>query len=308
MSYHIVDISSEGAVLSVKDRQLVCRLKNGSVRRLPMEDIGAVLVNSFSILLHNSFLAAAAEAKIAVVICERFKPKSIVLPIQRGADTLLSRAQISLSGRMREALWRKTLDAKVANQYTLMVHLATNGDRLTNFRAAMNRNDVYKEGNCARLYWDEFSAQMGLNDFRRLPEGDGMNSLLNYAYGVLLSRVLQRLLAYGLDPMYGIGHLVRERAAPLAYDVMEPFRPAFDHAVAHWVKSRRNCEAPLVVDTDFKRAMQEVMKSRHPYGTAHALELETILDSSIKSLRASFLSNRLTEYRPWIRRNSEWDG
>ncbi|MGN0848026.1 MAG: type II CRISPR-associated endonuclease Cas1 [Kiritimatiellia bacterium] len=308
MSYHIIDISSEGAVLSVTNRQLICRLKDGKEQTLPMEDIGVVLVNSFSVLFHNSFLSAAAEAKVAVIVCERFKPKSIVLPVQRGGDTLLTRAQIDSPSRLREALWFKTIEAKVANQYDLMVYLAPEDDRLMDFRAAMGRRDIFKEGNCARLYWHVISDCLEMKSFRRQTTGGGLNSLLNYAYGVLLSRVLQRLLAYGLDPMYGIGHLVRERATPLAYDIMEPFRVAFDEAVFRWVKGHRMDGLALTVGPEFKRRMHMVMKSRHPYGKARSLELEMILDNVVKSLRTSFLSGRITEYRPWIRRSSEWGG
>ena len=308
MSYHVVDIASDGSVLSVRNRQLVCRLKDGSEQTLPMEDIGSVIVNSFSILLHSSFLAAAAEAKVAVVICERFKPKSVVLPVQRGGDTLLTRAQVNAPRRLREAIWLKTIDAKVANQYDLMTGLAPEDDRLPNFRAMMGRTDVFKEGNCARVYWDVFSSRLGRPDFRRNPSGEGLNNLLNYAYGVLLSRVLQRLLAYGLDPMYGVGHVVRERAAPLAYDVMEPFRIAFDEAVFRWVDGHQNAEKELAVSPDYKRMTHGVMKSRQKYGKARSLELDQILDAVVKSLRAAFISGRITEYHPWIRRNSEWAG
>lgn len=308
MSYHIVDISSEGAVLSVKDRQLVCRLKDGSERTLPMEDIGSVLVNSFSVLLHNSFLSAAAEAKVAVIICERFKPKSIVLPAQRGGDTLLTRAQMGASARLCEALWLKTIDAKVANQHDLLAYLAPDDERLVDFRAMMRRRDVTKEGNCARLYWQMLSECLEMRDFRRQPTGDGLNCLLNYAYGVLLSRVLQRLLAFGLDPMYGVGHVVRERASPLAYDVMEPFRVAFDEAVFRWVDGRRGGREALTVTQEFKRMTHAVMKSHHPYRKARSLDLESILDGVVKSLRMAFLAGRITEYHPWIRRSSEWAG
>ena len=308
MSYHIIDISSEGATLSVKNGQLVCCLKDGGVRTLPLEDIGAIVVNSFSVSLHNSFLSAAADARIAVVICERFKPKSIVLPVQRGGDTLLSRAQICASNRLLDALWAKTVDAKVANQFDLMTFLSPAHPALTDFRAAMAREDVFKEGNCARLYWDVFSGALGQKGFRRQHDDDGLNALLNYAYGVLLTRVLQRLLAFGLDPMYGVGHVVRERAAPLAYDVMEPFRPAFDKAVHDWVMQRDGESVSLDVSTEFKRMAQGVWKMKHPHLKLKAVSLENILDLVLKSLRQAFLTGKVTEYRPWTRRSSAWAG
>ena len=308
MSYHIIDISSEGAVLSVKNRQLVCRQKTGAVRQLPLEDIGAVIVNSFSVLLHSSFLSAAADAKVAVVICERFRPKSVVLPVQRGSDTLLTRAQIGASARFAEAVWMKTIDAKVANQFDLLTHLCGKDSRLDAFRVAMKRSDHFKEGNCARIYWDLLSERLALHDFRREREGGGFNDFLNYGYGVLLTRVLQKLLAHGLDPMYGVGHAVRERAVPLAYDIMEPFRVAFDWEIFKWMDGRRCSSDSFRVDEQFKRMAHGILKQRHPYREAKSIPLEAIIDEVIQSLKRAFVSGKTTEYRPWIRRSSRWDG
>lgn len=77
MSYHIIDISTNGTSLSVKDNQLLCRNPDGSICKLPMEDIGAILINSFSAHLHNSFLVETAKNKIAVILCEKFRPVSL---------------------------------------------------------------------------------------------------------------------------------------------------------------------------------------------------------------------------------------
>ena len=308
MSYHIVDVSSEGVVLSVKNRQLVCRDKDGAEKSLPLEDVASVVVNSFSALFHSSFLAAAAEEKIAVIVCKDFKPRSVVLPVQRGADTLLTRAQIGASGRLMDTIWRKTVDAKVANQYSLLEFIRNEDHRLGDFRVAMGREDVSKEGNCARIYWDIYATALFLRGFHRLMDGDGLNGLLNYAYGVLVSRVLQRLLAFGLDPMYGVGHAVRERAMPLAYDVMEPFRPAFDWEVFKWAQACMKREEPLLVDRAFKTMAQGIFQKRHPYQQAKAVTLEAILDQVVKSLREAYLTGKTTAYKPWIRKSSKWDG
>ena len=308
MSYHFVDIFEPDSIVSVKDRQLVCKAKDGAIRSVPLEDVGAVLVTSFSALLHNSFLSAAGEAKIAVVFCERFKPVSILLPVSRGGDTLLTRAQISSPVRLRDALWKKTIDAKVANQFSLLDELSVGETLLEAFRACAQRADSAKEGNCARVYWEALSAHLNRDAFRRSREGGGMNALLNYGYGVLLTRVLQRLLVIGLDPMYGVGHAVRERAAPLAYDLMEPFRPAFDRVVVQWIENHLAEERPLEVNADFKRAILGVLHSRPSAGNGPAVAIDAAIERTIASLREAFLTGKATAYKPWIQRSSRWDG
>lgn len=308
MSYHIIDVSTEGVTLSVKHRQMVCRSRDGIEKSLPLEDVGAVIINSFSALLHSSFLAAAAEERVAVLICDHFKPKSLVMPISRGTDTLLTRTQISSSAKFRDSIWRKTVDAKTANQYVLACRIAPDHAKIRDLLAVTKRSDTNKEGNCARLYWDVFADALGMNSFRRLRDGDGLNSLLNYGYGVLLCRVLQKMLAFGLDPMYGVGHSVRERAAPLAYDVMEPFRVPVDYAVYKWATEHAKTSEPLVVDRAYKEFAHGIFKQRYAYRTIEAIALETILELVLKSLRDAYMSGKTTEYRPWIWRNSEWDG
>lgn len=309
MSYHFVDISESGAVLSVKNRQFVCRSKDGNSRSVPLEDVGAVLVTAFSALLHNSFLAGAGAAGIPVVLCERFKPVSIVLPVSRGGDTLLTRAQIAAPARLRKAVWEDTLAAKLANQYTLLETLCPcKASLLASFRACAARRDAAREGNCARIYWAAISAFLEAPAFRREQAGDGLNRLLNYGYGVLLTRVLQKTLAGGLDPMYGVGHAVRERAAPLAYDLMEPFRPAIDAGVVRWAQSCSTEGRPLDVTPAFKQMVHDLLQNRHPLKNGPSLSLDHALDRTVRSLRAAFLSGKPSDYTPWIRKSSKWAG
>ena len=308
MSYHFIDISESGAIVTVKDRQLVGKTKDGNTRSVPLEDVGAVLVTSFSAVLHNSFLVEAAKERVSVVLCERYRPVSILLPIVRGADTLLTRAQITAPSRFREILWRKTIDAKVSNQQSLLEDLSCDESLLQSFCAHARRTDSGREGNCARLYWQGIAAYLGREGFHRSREGEGLNTLLNYGYGVLLTRILQKLLAVGLDPMYGIGHAVRERAAPLAYDLMEPFRPFFDHEVVNYVKASAEQDSRLVVDAAFKRTMLGVLQCRFSVNDEAAISIDHAMDRTVESLREAFLTGKTTAYKPWTRRSSKWDG
>jgi len=309
MSYHIIDISTNGVSLSVKDGQLVCRNLDGAVRKLPMEDIGAVLVNSFSAQLHSSFVIEAARRKIAVILCERFKPVSLVLPVQRSSDTILTRAQIQAPMRFLQLMWRATVDAKCVNQYELISRLCPDDDkRLTDFRISMKSDAVCKEGNCARIYWNLFSKALEIKGFRRLTQSDGLNGLLNYGYAVLMLRIEQKLLACGLDPLYGMGHMPHERSLPLAYDMMEPFRPAVDELVYRWVKDMGGKEEAFRVARPYKTMIQGLMEHRYPYERMKSMSLDKIAELVIRSYRLALTTNKSTGYKPWIRRSSRWDG
>ena len=309
MSYHIIDISTDNVSLSVKGGQLTCRDPDGSVRKLPMEDIGAILINCFSAQLHSSFLIEAAKSKIAVILCEKFRPVSLVLPVQRASDTILTRAQIQAPMKMLRTMWGMTVDAKCANQYELVSRLCPDEEiSLSDFRISMKADTVCKEGNCARLYWNLFSKTLGIKGFRRLTQSDRLNGLLNYGYAVLMLRIEQKLLGCGLDPLYGMGHVPRERSLPLAYDMMEPFRPVVDELVYKWVKSMNGAEEAFSVERPYKAMIHGLMEQRYPYRTSESISLDKIVEMTIKSYRDALISGKSVRYKPWIRKSSKWDG
>lgn len=309
MSYHIIDISTNNVSLSVKDGQFICKGPDDSVKKLPMEDIGAILVNCFSATFHSSFLIEAAKRKIAVIVCECFKPVSLVLPVQRSSDTILTRAQIHAPMKLLRTMWLETIDAKCNNQYELISRLCPDCENeLTDFRISMKSDSAAKEGNCARIYWKLFSKALKIKNFRRITNGGGLNSLLNYGYAVLMLRIEQKLLACGLDPLYGMGHYPRERSLPLAYDMMEPFRPAVDEMIYEWVMAHRSEEDVFQVKRPFKTHIQGIMNRKYAFRKVASTPLDKIVELVIKSFRVALLGNNAREYHPWIRRNSRWDG
>lgn len=309
MSYHIIDISTNDVSLSVRDGQLICRNPDESARKLPMEDIGAILVNCFSAQFHSSFLVEAAKRKVVVIVCEKFRPVSLVLPVQRSSDTILTRAQIQAPLKLLRTMWGMTVNAKCANQYEFVSRLCPNEEKtLADFRISLNANTISKEGNCARLYWNLYSKALGIKRFRRLTQGDDLNGLLNYGYAVLMLRIEQKLLCCGLDPLYGMGHVIRERSLPLAYDMMEPFRPVVDELIYRWVREMDASDEAFSVNRQYKAMIHGLMEQRYSHLKAESISLDKIVEMTLKSYREALLTGKHSRYKPWIRRNSKWDG
>ena len=88
MCYHIGSIDAPECLLSCKDGQLTCKSAKGN-RQVPLEDVGAIIITSFSASIHSKLLLEAAKYGIGLVICENFKPASLVLPANRSTDALL---------------------------------------------------------------------------------------------------------------------------------------------------------------------------------------------------------------------------
>jgi CRISPR-associated protein Cas1 len=306
MSYHIVSVDAPEADLTCRDGQFVCTTKNGEAKRLPLEDIAAIIITSFSARIHSHLFLAAAKQGVAMVICERFQPVSLLLPACRASDTLLTRRHLNLSPSIRARLWEKTIDAKCHNQLVLAQHIAPHAKATHDLTAASRGKSARKEGGCAKLFWDVFSEGLRVEGFARGRKLGGLNDLLNYGYAVLLSTVLQKLYGFGLDPTVGISHAIRERSAPLAYDLMEPFRPCVDWRIYQWVKARPNDEA-FVVTAEFRRWVTSFSLEQVDY-LGLDLDIRGVIEGVMRSFRQAVAQETARVYRPWMWKNSKWDG
>ena len=372
MSYHIVSIDSPQCSLSCKDGQLTCKSAEGE-RKLPLEDIASIIITSFSASIHSHLFLEAAKHGVALIICESFKPVSLVLPANRSTDTLLSRALLTLPEKNRQLLWQRTIDAKCQNQCSLATHLAPADRRLAAMRATAHGRKPHKEAVCAKAFWQILSTSVDCDEFRREPQGgkgspsprpgkvsshaetssaapgegeaasaagaarhprpsDGrgaggegtsdpdqpellltgkeerrrMNDLLNYGYAVLLSTVLQKLFGVGLDPTWGLSHVARERCTPLAYDIMEPFRPCVDWRVYQWLRDHPD-RTQWEVSKEFRKWVTGFPMERVDY-LEFTLEIQGVIEGVTRSFRRAVLEDNPRYYRPWTPRNSKWAG
>ncbi len=305
MSYHIVSIDAANCSLSCRDGQLTCRTAEGE-RRLPLEDVASIIVTSWSAQIHSHLFLQAAKQGVALILCESFKPTSIVLPANRSTDTLLSRALLRLTPRVRADLWQKTVDAKCGNQLALAQHLAPTHPALEALQRVAAGQHTHKEALCARTFWKIMGGVMGDSGFTRRREGGGLNALLNYGYAVLLSTVLQKLFGVGLDPTWGIAHAPRERATPLAYDLMEPFRPCVDARVVQWVRDHPTPDGQTV--TPAYRHWAAALPLQHTLHRGHSMEMHTAIETVVRSFRHAVREGRARYYQPWTPSDIKWAG
>ncbi len=305
MSYHIVSIDAPQCSLSCKDGQLTCKTAEGE-KKLPLEDVASIIITSFSASIHSNLFLEAAKHGVALIICESFKPVSLVLPANRSTDTLLSRAMLSITPRVRAHLWQKTIDAKCANQLALAEHIAPDDRSVADLRTTALGRKPHKEAICAKLFWQIFSRTLKDEEFTRDRAKGGLNDFLNYGYAVLLSTILQKLFGSGLDPTYGIGHVARERSTPLAYDLMEPFRPCVDWRVVQWVRQhpdRKDWE----ISKEFRRWVTGFPLERVDYLDL-SLEIQGVIEGVVRGFRRAVVENQPRHYKPWTPKNTKWAG
>ncbi len=329
MSFHIVSIDSPQCSLSCRDGQLVCKTAEGE-RRLPIEDVASIIITSFSAQIHSHLFLEAAKHGVALIICEAFKPVSLVLPANRSTDTLLTRALLKIDAKTVARFWQATIDAKCRNQHLLAAHLRPEDGGLAALRDAAWSRKPHKEAVCAKMFWQIFGrccsgglrppaeegsganvsdvhrAVLQADAFTRERSGGGLNNLLNYGYAVLLSTVLQKLFGVGLDPTFGISHVTRERSTPLAYDLMEPFRPCVDWRIVQWVQQHPETES-WEVTQEFRKWVTGFPLDRIEYLDL-TLDVRSCIEGVVRGFRRAVLTGDAKHYKPWTPKNSKWAG
>lgn len=240
------------AYLSVKLSQLEIRLpqvennetlsdhfKESIVKRVPIEDIGVVVLDHKQITITQGAMGELLDNNVAVITCDEHRmPSGLILPLN-GNTTQSERFkhQIEASLPLKKQLWQQTIQAKILNQSTVLYR--QRGLECGNMEAwakqVKSGDSDNLEGRAAAFYWQNLFGH--IKGFRRDREGVPPNNLLNYGYAILRAVVARSLVGSGLLPTLGIHHHNRYNAYCLADDIMEPYRPYVDKLVAEIVDS-----------------------------------------------------------------------
>lgn len=304
MSYHIISVDHPDCRLSVKHGQL-CLHASDLSKQIPLEDVAAIIITSIKCTFSNHFITEVARKRISVIICDTYKPAALILPADRATDTHLIRNIANLSSQLKNRLWDKTLNAKCNNQFASAISWAPEHPLLHDLERLSKSRKISREAECAKLYWTIFSDTFFNGQFRRDRSRDDCNVLFNYAYAILLSCVLRNLFALGLDPTFGIFHSTREHATPLAYDLMEPFRIAFDMRIAHWIQQYSSSD--FTISQEFRSYILETLLLPVFYNDK-SISLKSAIELSIRSFRAAIHELQSGPYSPWTISTTKWDG
>ncbi len=310
MSYHIISIDSPQCHISCTKGQLVVASTEGT-RSLPMEDVAALVITSFKSTLTGNFLIEAARQRMGVILCDAYKPVAVVLPVDKGTDVQVMRNLARMTPQLRRRLWEKTVDAKCRNQAALSNQWNPGHEHAERMRQILASPYAAREADTAKLFWRIFADTYADEKFTRGRESGGFNKLFNYAYAILLSAVLRDLLAYGLDPSFGIFHAARPHATPLAYDLMEPFRPAFDANIVRWILSLREqgvAEAEQdKVTTEYRKQIISTLHAQVEYA-GKMMTLRAAIAAVILSFRSAVQQLQSGPYEPWKISTIKWVG
>ena len=284
MTDRILDLSERPAHLSVRNELLVIRFGRDvpaerltetapravstpeaagaalpETHTIPLADIAVVIASHPQISYTHAVLAGLAAAGGMFVVCDqKHLPAAMLLPlVTHSTQTERFAAQAKLSLPTGKRLWQQIAQAKIRAQARLLEERTGKDWGLGALAGRVRSGDPDNlEGQAARIYWRALFAD---EDFRRDPEGEGVNACLNYGYAVLRAAVARAICGTGLHPSLGIHHHNRYDAFCLADDLMEPFRPVVDRVVAK-LRDARGDNIPL--DKEAKRALLAALLDR----------------------------------------------
>lgn len=302
----IVEIVEEGRHLSKERGFLVVSTGRTEVGRVPLDDVSAVMATARGTSVSVALLGALAERGLPFVIpAPNFAPVALLWPLAgHHAVSRRMAAQIERTRPMEKRLWALVVAAKIRRQgWTLQRSGKPAGAFVQLARRVKAGDPDNLEAQAARRYW----LLLFGTEFRRNPDADDANALLNYGYAVLRAAVARALCAAGLHPGLGIFHHHPEDAMPLADDMMEPFRPAVDEEV---VRLLADGIATLTVTAKRRLAAVLLHDERTPAGTS---PLSTALLRCATSLADSYATGEAALEFPLLRlkdtrgdANPEW--
>lgn len=248
---------------------------------MPLDDVGVLLCNARGLTYSNDLLVELAKRGAAVVLCgSNFLPTAWVWPLEgHHIQALRMRCQLEASLPLQKRLWQAVVKAKIRQQRLTLKMLGKPDGCLDQLARRVKSGDPDNmEAQAARRYWPLLFGP----DFQRERFGEMPNPLLNYGYTVLRAATARAVAAAGLHPSLGIHHHNRYDAMCLVDDLMEPFRPAVDHAVARLVES--GCAE---VTSNAKQTLVGVLAADMRTGRG-TTPLETCLERAAQSLAQSF--------------------
>lgn len=220
-----------------KNTSLPDAFKASSVRTIPIEDIGVVVLDHGQITITQGALAALLDNNAAVITCDKNRmPSGLLLPLDHNCtQSERYKHQIEASLPLKKQLWQQTIQMKIANQATLLQRERyCEVANMRKWAANVKSGDIENlEGRAAVYYWQNLFGH--IDGFNRSRDGVPPNNLLNYGYAVLRAVVARALVGSGLLPTLGIHHHNRYNAYCLADDIMEPYRPYVDELVCEIV-------------------------------------------------------------------------
>lgn len=252
-------IQKRGAYLGIDEGLFKVRVQN-ELQKLPVSKVKSIVMHQ-SATISTDAIFTAIENGIEIVFMDKIgKSKGRIWSHKFGSISKIRKNQIQFSQSEEGAKWIiNTILTKIKNQKAILLTLGFPDDSTKNIidesidkldnilekiqkLSANNIGEIANklrgyEGNASREYFSCMSFHLPpeyqFDKRSKHPAFDMFNSLLNYAYGILYSKIENALILAGIDPYLGIMHRDDFNKPVFVYDFIESYRNWADYVVIH---------------------------------------------------------------------------
>jgi len=265
------------AYLSYQNNSLIVQ-NDGRETPVSFDDIDIVVIENQQTTLTSYLLSKLALADIVVIfVDETFMPSAISIGLYKNSrTTLVQTAQMSLSQPKKNRLWQEIVKTKIHHQALVLGEYDDREYLFTLVNKVQSADKTYIESTAA-VYYFKTLFDIG---FIRQDEQDARNGALNYGYSILRSSIARYIIAYGLNPAFGIWHSSGLNAFNLADDFLEPCRPVIDRYV------KANIEDNTSLTPQIKQELVSLLFTQ----VVDSIGRQVLLKDALRSLVASYQS------------------
>ena len=254
-------INTYGTYLHIKDELFEVRVKKDGIvqkHHFASQKVKSIMLSKGAAISTDAIILAMKNNIDIIVFEYDGMPIGRFWHSRPGSTSKIRKKQLEASLNDTGLKWVKTwLEGKLENQIELLKRLKKNRaskseeiqqtiDSIIELRNKINSStatDISQvearlrglEGTAGRLYFQILSKlltdkyKFKGRSFR--PATDQFNAFLNYAYGILYSRIEKSLVIAGLDPFVGFMHRDDYNTKSLVFDFIEPYRIIGDEVV-----------------------------------------------------------------------------
>lgn len=191
-----------------------------------LDDIDIIIIENQQTTITAALISNLAKANISVVfVDEKYNPSAISMGLYKNSRTAkIQKAQLKVTKPRLNKLWKSIVHSKIQNQADILNTIKKDSYIYSLLPKITSADKSNMEAVAAAYYFKEiFSKEFTRNDIE-----DNRNIALNYGYSIFRSSIIRHIIAYGLNPSFGLWHSSELNAFNLADDLLEPFRPIVD--------------------------------------------------------------------------------
>lgn len=304
-------VNTPGTFIGKSANNLFIRQERRRIREIPTRDLSSVTLAAHGISLSSDLISHCAERGIPLIFASPRGHLEAILTAPNALNSDLGLLQLKslADGKPAFELARSFVRGKIKNQINLMKYFHKYHQKIdaafseafseylesaTKSLLELKKLDCQKdfdtvrqslfgiEGSAAKEYWHLFGLLLKnrVEFHGRFRQGatDLVNSMLNYGYAILQSRVYLAITKAGLVPQISFLHTTQKGKPTLCFDLIEEFRPS---VVDRSVLAMLNRRERAALDEDGNLTME----TRQNLITHVQTRLSTIINFRRKELK-----------------------